>query len=203
MHDSSPAVRDAAIELVGKYVVSRPDLASKYLPQICERITASRLSCCTPSLALTHVPPQDTGLSVRRRVVKLLRALFSVVEQEAERVEICRKLVWRVSDDDDGIKVRLPVPTITRWTTALILSRPQELAVDTVEELWFSRTLPSTSRTIINGESQAEETTDKSGLAQLASIIMAVAGETRDRPPPVDEVLRMVSGLPGVLRRPC
>ncbi|ORY37374.1 sister chromatid cohesion C-terminus-domain-containing protein, partial [Leucosporidium creatinivorum] len=152
MHDSSPAVRDAAIELVGKYVVSRPDLASEYLPQICERIT-------------------DTGLSVRRRVVKLLKALFSVVEHEHERVEICRKLVWRAIDDDEGIK---------------------ELAVETVEELWFSRTLPSATRVMVNDESQAQEETSKSGIAQLASIIMSVAGEYRDRPPPVDELLRAI-----------
>lgn len=107
MHDSSPAVRDAAIELVGKYVVSRPDLASEYLPQICERITVShlvRLLSWTQA-ELFYLRLQDTGLSVRRRVVKLLKALFSVVEHEHERVEICRKLVWRAIDDDEGIKV--------------------------------------------------------------------------------------------------
>lgn len=53
MHDSSPAVRDAAIELVGKYAVSRPDLASEYLPQICERITAGRFLARRIDLALT------------------------------------------------------------------------------------------------------------------------------------------------------
>lgn len=39
--DSSPAVRDTAIELVGKYVVGRPDLAIKFLPVIMERINVS------------------------------------------------------------------------------------------------------------------------------------------------------------------
>lgn len=41
MLDSSPAVRDAALELVGKYVVSRPDLAAEYLPKICARTNVS------------------------------------------------------------------------------------------------------------------------------------------------------------------
>ncbi|GAA5948648.1 hypothetical protein JCM10213_003568, partial [Rhodosporidiobolus nylandii] len=97
MLDASPAVRDAVIELVGKYVVGRPDLAQQYLPRLMERIS-------------------DTGLSVRRRVVKLLKALYHVVEDEALRIEICRKLVYRALDEDDGIK---------------------DLAVEAVEDLWF------------------------------------------------------------------
>lgn len=103
MHDSSPAVRDAAIELVGKYVVGRPDLAVQYLPQISERITVRPL--CSLATRSHSVFPQDTGLSVRRRVVKLLKVLYGVVEDEEQRVDICRKLVWRALDEDDGIKV--------------------------------------------------------------------------------------------------
>ena len=41
MLDSSPAVRDAALELVGKYVVARPDLVAEYLPKICARTNVS------------------------------------------------------------------------------------------------------------------------------------------------------------------
>lgn len=89
MLDASPAVRDASVELVGKYVVSNPALAIQYLPKICDRVA-------------------DSGLSVRRRVVKLLKILFGVVDDETTRVDICRKLVCRVLDEDDGIKVRQP-----------------------------------------------------------------------------------------------
>ncbi len=49
---------------------------------------------------------QDTGLGVRRRVVKLLKSLYLVVNDEGVQVEICRKLIWRVFDEDDGIKVQ-------------------------------------------------------------------------------------------------
>jgi cohesin loading factor subunit SCC2 len=49
---------------------------------------------------------QDTGLGVRRRVVKLLKSLYPVVNDEGVQVEICRKLIWRVFDEDDGIKVQ-------------------------------------------------------------------------------------------------
>jgi cohesin loading factor subunit SCC2 len=40
--DSSPAVRDAALEMLGRYVVYRPELAKQYLPKIAERINV----CC-------------------------------------------------------------------------------------------------------------------------------------------------------------
>jgi cohesin loading factor subunit SCC2 len=36
--DSSPQVRDAAVELIGKYVVSLPEVAGDYYDQISERI---------------------------------------------------------------------------------------------------------------------------------------------------------------------
>ncbi|KAL8277535.1 hypothetical protein RQP46_010090 [Phenoliferia psychrophenolica] len=145
--DASPAVRDAAIELVGKYVVGRPELAVKYLPVISERIT-------------------DTGLSVRRRVVKLLRVLFSIVESDALQTEICRKLVWRALDDDEGVK---------------------ELAAEAIEDIWFSSTHAT--------KGSARDTSPKPGIARLAQIIMAVTGVfgERDRPPPVEEVLRQIT----------
>ena len=50
MNDPSPAVRDAAVDLVGKYVVERPGLAVEYYPQIALRVSVSyppfcRLQC--------------------------------------------------------------------------------------------------------------------------------------------------------------
>ena len=43
MHDLSPAVRDTTIELVGKHIVNRPDLASQYLPQLISRLSVRSL----------------------------------------------------------------------------------------------------------------------------------------------------------------
>jgi len=40
--DSSPAVRDAALEMLGRYVVYRPELAKEYLSKIEERINVSQ-----------------------------------------------------------------------------------------------------------------------------------------------------------------
>ena len=39
--DSSPAVRDAAVELIGKYIVESPQLADKYYKQVADRIQVS------------------------------------------------------------------------------------------------------------------------------------------------------------------
>jgi hypothetical protein len=36
--DSSPQVRDAAIDLIGKYLVLSPELVEDYYPQIANRI---------------------------------------------------------------------------------------------------------------------------------------------------------------------
>ena len=41
LHDQSPAVRDAAIELIGKYVVQSPELSDDYYEVIADRIAVS------------------------------------------------------------------------------------------------------------------------------------------------------------------
>jgi hypothetical protein len=40
--DSSPAVRDAAVELIGKYVIESPEVAGDYYQKIADRIAVSR-----------------------------------------------------------------------------------------------------------------------------------------------------------------
>ena len=41
--DSSPQVRDAAVELIGKYMIDSPTVASEYYPKIAERIAVSMM----------------------------------------------------------------------------------------------------------------------------------------------------------------
>ncbi|WAQ85397.1 hypothetical protein PtA15_6A25 [Puccinia triticina] len=103
MHDSSPAVRDATVELVGKYVVDRPDLAVAFLPQISARIA-------------------DKGVSVRKRVVKLLKAIYLILNQEEWvdlKVDISHRLISRIYDEETSIKL---------------------LAMNALNELWFNET---------------------------------------------------------------
>jgi hypothetical protein len=43
-------------------------------------------------------------LSVRKRVIKLLKAIYPVVTLEA-KVDICKSLLTRLNDEDDNVKV--------------------------------------------------------------------------------------------------
>lgn len=86
MLDHSPSVRDATLELTGKYVVLNPDVAAQFLSTILDRLT-------------------DTSLAVRRRAIKLARILYSILPSPAQRTAICKKLVWRILDEDDNVKV--------------------------------------------------------------------------------------------------
>jgi cohesin loading factor subunit SCC2 len=55
---------------------------------------------------------QDTGLSVRKRVVRLLKSLYNVVSGDKLKTEIACKLVGRVLDEDDHVKVGFASTTI-------------------------------------------------------------------------------------------
>ena len=61
--DQSTAVREAAVDLVGKFVLSRPELIDKYYDMLSARIL-------------------DTGVSVRKRVIKVNSYIYlTFVEQ--------------------------------------------------------------------------------------------------------------------------
>ncbi|KIR30957.1 cohesin loading factor subunit SCC2 [Cryptococcus deuterogattii LA55] len=83
--DVSPGVRDAAVELVGKYLVQKPELATQYYPHIALRV-------------------MDTGLSVRRRVIKILKGIFATMEEKKMQIDICCKMIALTDDSDPGVK---------------------------------------------------------------------------------------------------
>ncbi|EAL23165.1 hypothetical protein CNBA5100 [Cryptococcus deneoformans B-3501A] len=85
LSDVSPGVRDAAVELVGKYLVQKPELATQYYPQIALRV-------------------MDTGLSVRKRVIKILKGIFATMEEKKMQIDICCKMIALTDDRDPGIK---------------------------------------------------------------------------------------------------
>lgn len=53
--DQSTAVREAAVDLVGKFVLSRPDLIDKYYGMLSTRILVSTILCCIFTYTLKHV----------------------------------------------------------------------------------------------------------------------------------------------------
>ncbi|KAJ8305636.1 hypothetical protein KUTeg_016181 [Tegillarca granosa] len=83
--DQSTSVREAAVELVGRFILIRPDLIPKYYNMLSERIL-------------------DTGISVRKRVIKIFRDICLEQSDFQKIPEMCVKMIRRVNDEE-GIKV--------------------------------------------------------------------------------------------------
>ncbi|KAG2465755.1 NIPBL protein, partial [Polypterus senegalus] len=83
--DNSTSVREAAVELLGRFVLSRPQLTEQYYDMLIERIL-------------------DTGISVRKRVIKILRDICLEQPTFSKVTEMCVKMIRRVNDEE-GIKL--------------------------------------------------------------------------------------------------
>uniref|UniRef100_A0A671KB38 Nipped-B protein n=1 Tax=Sinocyclocheilus anshuiensis TaxID=1608454 RepID=A0A671KB38_9TELE len=97
--DNSTSVREAAVELLGRFVLSRPQLTEQYYDMLIERIL-------------------DTGISVRKRVIKILRDICLEQPNFSKVTEMCVKMIRRVNDEE-GIK---------------------KLVNETFQKLWFTPT---------------------------------------------------------------
>uniref|UniRef100_A0A672NWB2 Nipped-B protein n=1 Tax=Sinocyclocheilus grahami TaxID=75366 RepID=A0A672NWB2_SINGR len=97
--DNSTSVREAAVELLGRFVLSRPQLTEQYYDMLIERIL-------------------DTGISVRKRVIKILRDICLEQPYFSKVTEMCVKMIRRVNDEE-GIK---------------------KLVNETFQKLWFTPT---------------------------------------------------------------
>ncbi|KAJ6584574.1 hypothetical protein B0H19DRAFT_980202 [Mycena capillaripes] len=146
--DSSPAVRDAAVELIGKYMIDSPEVAGDYYNKIADRMA-------------------DTGLSVRKRVIKLLKAFYAVTEDNDRKIDIAKRLVMRMQDEDDTVK---------------------ELAIKTIEELWFPVILPSALKS--RGVVAASQ--DNGPLLSKVAVIMGTSAQFSDRQSPLEDILHQI-----------
>lgn len=82
--DHSTSVREAAVDLVGKFVLSRPELINNYYETLSNRIL-------------------DTGVSVRKRVIKILKDICIECPEFPKIPDICVKMIRRVNDEE-GIR---------------------------------------------------------------------------------------------------
>ncbi|XP_031740791.1 sister chromatid cohesion protein SCC2 isoform X3 [Cucumis sativus] len=108
--DSAISVREAALELVGRHIASHPDLGFKYFEKISERV-------------------KDTGVSVRKRAIKIIRDMCTSNANFAEFTRACIEIISRVGDDESSI---------------------QDLVCKTFYEFWFEE--PSSSQTQFFGD---------------------------------------------------
>ncbi|KAI6042629.1 sister chromatid cohesion C-terminus-domain-containing protein [Pisolithus marmoratus] len=150
--DSSPAVRDAAVELIGRYMIESPEVAGDYYSKIADRIA-------------------DTGLGVRKRVIKLLKQYYGVTDDMNRRIDISTKLVLRILDEDETVK---------------------DLAVKTIEELWFQISVPQVSPSKSRLHSTPTQLQDKTALLSKVSVIMGVSAFFKDRQSPLEDVLHKI-----------
>ncbi|GFR03866.1 nipped-B-like protein [Trichonephila clavata] len=103
--DHSTSVREAAVDLLGKFILIRPELISQYYEMLTERIL-------------------DTGVSVRKRVIKILKDICLEQPDFPKTSEICVKIIRRVNDED-GIKKLVGEVFQSMWFTPTSEKKPQ------------------------------------------------------------------------------
>ncbi|KDN44083.1 ARM repeat-containing protein [Tilletiaria anomala UBC 951] len=179
--DSSPGVRDTAVNLLGKYLLRKQDRISHHFRQLLNRL-------------------HDSSLAVRKRVTKLLTGFYDVLEDDDLRVELCVRIVRCVLDEDSGLQqlalnaigqiwfgqaliqdgdVKPPAATPPEHTNVLA-----RIKFDNSKSSRLSRA-PSSS-----GASESEAGVDD--LAKHAVIITRVCGQLRERPSPLEEVFKRI-----------
>uniref|UniRef100_A0A915D8C6 Nipped-B protein n=1 Tax=Ditylenchus dipsaci TaxID=166011 RepID=A0A915D8C6_9BILA len=82
--DPNAAVREATFELIGKYLVSRPDLVDTYYSILINRI-------------------KDSAIAVRKRVIRILRDVIEKQPKLDKKPEILARIINRINDED-GVK---------------------------------------------------------------------------------------------------
>lgn len=95
--DAAISVREAAVDLVGKYILTEVNLVDQYYDMISPRIL-------------------DTGVSVRKRVIKILRDICSEFPDHPKIPDICIKMLRRVNDEENIQKLVMEV-FMTMWFT--------------------------------------------------------------------------------------
>lgn len=103
-------------------------------------------------------------------MIKLLKQYYSVTEDLGRRVDICTKLVLRMLDEDDSVK---------------------DLAVKTVEELWFQN-MPSHVISSKGKPPSSNITQDKTSLLMKVSVIMGVSAYFKDKQSPLEDLLHKI-----------
>ena len=113
---------------------------------------------------------QDTGLGVRKRVIKLLKSFYGVTDDNGRRIDIATRLVLRILDEDETVK---------------------DLAIKTIEELWFPP-LPLASVLKTRTTAPANNSHDKTALFSKVSVIMGTSANFKDRRSPLEDVLHKI-----------
>ncbi|ABN68178.2 predicted protein [Scheffersomyces stipitis CBS 6054] len=85
LFDNSPLVRDAVIDLIGRYMSSNPVLVDRFYKSICECLV-------------------DESVQVRKRVAKLSGQMYEKTTSKSVKVYISSKLIRKLNDEDDVVQ---------------------------------------------------------------------------------------------------
>ncbi|KAJ2858056.1 Sister chromatid cohesion protein 2 [Coemansia erecta] len=85
LQDSSPQVREAAIDLIGKHISQNPELTDQYYEFVSVRVL-------------------DKGPSVRKRVLRILREIYISSTNLTQLVDIGVRILQRTGDDERSIR---------------------------------------------------------------------------------------------------
>lgn len=107
---------------------------------------------------------------MRKRVIKLLKSFYSVTDETSRRIDIGTKLVLRMTDEDDTVK---------------------DLAVKTMEELWFQN-ITSLASAIKGKPPVPNSLNDKGPLLSKVAVIMGVSSNFKDRQSPLEDMLHKI-----------
>lgn len=83
--DSAISVREAALELVGRYIASHPNVALRYYGKVAERV-------------------KDTGVSVRKRAIRIIKDMCASNANFPEFNSACIEILSRISDEESSIQ---------------------------------------------------------------------------------------------------
>jgi Sister chromatid cohesion C-terminus/PHD-finger/non-SMC mitotic condensation complex subunit 1/HEAT repeat associated with sister chromatid cohesion len=83
--DSSIAVREATVELLGKFITFKSEFSDNYYSALMERL-------------------KDKGPSVRKRVIKILKDIIESDPEHERIIEIYCEVVKRIGDDNESIR---------------------------------------------------------------------------------------------------
>jgi cohesin loading factor subunit SCC2 len=113
---------------------------------------------------------QDTGLGVRKRVIKLLKSFYGITDNNSRRIDIATRLVLRILDEDETVK---------------------DLAIKTIEELWFPP-FPLASALKARTAAPANNSHDKTALLSKVAVIMGTSANFKDRQSPLEDILHKI-----------
>lgn len=83
--DSSPLVRDATIELISKFILSKPEIIEQFYRPLCDRLG-------------------DESIQVRKRVIKLSKNIYMGIEKRSIKSYIALRILRCLDDEDDVVQ---------------------------------------------------------------------------------------------------